>query len=196
MNKPYEEIIFGLNEDEILHSKGLITKDEVRAVTIHKLRLPQRGVFWDIGAASGSISIEAARLSPHLKVFAVEKDKDQIKILKDNIKRLRCSNVGIIEGDAVSMIPRLPNPDRVFIGGSGGKLHDIIKAASATGCPRIVINAITFDTLLKAQDFLKKEKMEIEITGVNILKSKRLKDKEYLSASNPIFIISGEKTDE
>ncbi|HCC68574.1 MAG TPA: cobalamin biosynthesis bifunctional protein CbiET, partial [Nitrospiraceae bacterium] len=185
--------IFGLKEDEIRHSKGMITKDEVRAVTIHKLRLPQRGVFWDIGAGSGSISIEAARMSPLLRVFAVEKDGEQIKILKKNIKALKCFNIDVIEGDATEVISGLPHPDVVFIGGSGGKLHSIIKATLEAGCFRIVINAVTFDTLTKAQRFLKKENMKVEITEVNISKSKGLKDKEYLSASNPIFIIVGEK---
>ncbi len=188
-----EDIIFGLRENEILHSKGLITKDEVRAVTIHKLRLPQRGVFWDIGAASGSISIEAARLSPRLKIFAIEKDMEQIKILKENIKNLRCFNIDVIKGDATTVIPQLPRPDRVFIGGSCGKLQSIIKAVSEAGCPRIVINAITFDTFIEAQRLLKKENLKVEITEVNISKSKGLRDKEYLSASNPIFIIVGEK---
>ncbi|MBI5026822.1 MAG: precorrin-6y C5,15-methyltransferase (decarboxylating) subunit CbiE [Nitrospirae bacterium] len=189
-------IRFGLTENEILHSRGLITKDEVRAVTIHKLRLPQRGVFWDIGAGSGSISIEAARISPQLKIFSVEKDEEQIKMLKENIKslipKLR-DNIDVIEGEAAAVIPGLPGPDRVFIGGSGGKLHSIIKATLEAGCSRIVINAVTFDTLTKAQSFLKKENMKVEITEVNISKGKGLKDKEYLSASNPIFIIVGEK---
>ena len=69
---------FGLKESEITHSRGLITKDEVRAVSLHALRLPAQGVLWDVGAGSGSISIEAARLSPGLEVFAIEKDSEQL----------------------------------------------------------------------------------------------------------------------
>ena len=81
---------FGLREEEMAHSGGLITKDEVRAVTLHALRLPEEGVLWDIGAGSGAVSIEAARLCPGLRVFAVEKDEGQLGLIRQNRASSAC----------------------------------------------------------------------------------------------------------
>ena len=143
-----DDVRFGLKENEIAHSRGLITKDEVRAVTIHKLSLPQRGVLWDIGAGSGSVSIEAARLYPELKIFAVEKDEEQIKNIKENRIKFDATNIEIIKGQAPDVLINLPVPDRVFIGGSGGNLNKIItiiKGKMQAGI--VVVNAATVETL-------------------------------------------------
>jgi len=186
-------VSFGLTESEIQHSKGLITKDEVRAIAIHKLKLPLKGVFWDIGAGSGSISIEAAKLCPGLKVFAVEKDKEQIDNIRENRMRFNALNIEVINGPAPDILKGLPGPDRVFIGGSGGMIDSIIDYISKTAAGIIVINATTIETLNRAVDCLKKTGFNADISQVSVSRTKSIGDSNYLSALNPVFIIKGER---
>ncbi len=186
-------VTFGLKENEISHSKGLITKDEVRAVTIHKLRLPQKGVFWDIGAGSGSVSIETARLYPELKVFAVEKDEEQINHIRENKKKFNAPNIEIIKGEAPDALINLPPADRAFIGGSSGRLEEIVDFIARMQTPIIVINATTIETLHEAVQNLENSGFEVEISEVSISRSKIVSDKKHMSALNPVFIITGEK---
>jgi precorrin-6Y C5,15-methyltransferase (decarboxylating) len=185
---------FGLNEKEIVHSGGLITKDEVRAVTIHKLRLPQTGVLWDIGSGSGSISIEAARLFPGLKVFAIEKNKEQLVNIRENRTRFEASNIDIIEGRAPDALKGLPSPDRVFIGGGSGQLEEIISLVAKTMSAGIaVINAVKIETLNSAIYELQRSGFAVDISQVSVSRIKAAGDGNYLSALNPVFIISGLK---
>lgn len=186
---------FGLKEGEISYSRGLITKDEVRAVTIHKLRLPQRGVLWDIGAGSGSVSIEAARLYPELKVFAVEKDEEQINHIRENKKRFNAPNIEIIKGEAPNVLNGLPLPERVFIGGSGGRLKEILNLISEVMQSGIVvINAAQIETLNDALKILKERNFETDATQLNISRMKAIGQGNCLSAINPVFVIRGIKT--
>ncbi len=186
--------VFGLKEDEIKHSKGLITKDEVRAVAIHKLRLLPKGVLWDIGAGSGSVSIEAARLCPGLKVFAVERNEKQLVHINDNKNKFEVANIEIVEGEAPTMLKELPAPDRVFIGGSGGNMEEIVKTAGGRmSSGIIVINATTIETLNEAMQSLEKEKFSVDVCEVLISRSKKIGQKRHLKALNPIFVVTGEK---
>ncbi len=194
VKKETSELLFGLKEGEIGHSKGLITKDEVRAATIHKLRLPRKGVFWDVGAGSGSVSIEAARLCPGLDVISIEKNVEQINYINENREKFGVSNLKPIEGPAPDGLDDLPPPDRVFIGGSGGKLDAIVKAAAGKMGPGIiVVNAATIETLNEAVQSLEQNGFEVNVSEVSISRSKMIKDKRHMSALNPIFIIAGEK---
>jgi len=192
--RPDPDPVFGLKENEIEHSRGLITKDEVRAVTIHKLRLPCKGVFWDIGAGSGSVSIEAARLCPGLRIYAVEKSDEQAENINVNINKFSASNIEMIKGGAPEILKSLPAPDRVFIGGSGGKLGDIVAAINnKMDSGIVVINAVTIETLNEAMRSLEDGGFRVDVSEVSISRSKPIGDKKQMSALNPIFIISGEK---
>lgn len=186
---------FGLKEDEIQHNRGLITKDEVRAVAIHKLRLPQKGIFWDIGAGSGSISVEVARLCPELKVFAIEKDEKQIENINENKKRFNVVNIEVIKGEAPDTLEGLPAPDRALIGGSGGRLSDIVSFIDKKIDSGIIaINATTIETLNKAMQCLENAGFRVEVCEVSISKSKVINQKKHMSALNPVFIVTGEKS--
>lgn len=113
-----EPIRWGLPETEFAHRDGMITKAEVRAVALGKLALPTDGVLWDIGAGSGSVAIECARLAPRLRVIAIERDTEQVIRIRENATAHR-TTVRIVEGTAPSALTDLPDPDRVFIGGGG-----------------------------------------------------------------------------
>ncbi|MBI5847583.1 MAG: precorrin-6y C5,15-methyltransferase (decarboxylating) subunit CbiE [Nitrospirae bacterium] len=185
---------FGLKENDIVHSRGLITKDEVRAVSIHKLRLPQKGVFWDIGAGSGSVSIEIARLYPELSIYSIEKDVEQIGNIRENVARFKVSNIEIISGQAPDVLRELPAPDRVFIGGSSGHMSDIADLLNKTMTKGvIVINATTIETLGEAMKTLATNGFESDVSEISVSRSKKAGSKQHMSALNPVFIVKGEK---
>lgn len=184
---------FGLKDEEILHSKGLITKDEVRAVSIHKLSLPQKGVFWDIGAGSGSVAIETARLFPQLKVVAIERDEKQIQYIRQNRIQFDAENIEIIKGEAPDVLNGLPMPDRVFIGGSGGRLDDLLQCIALLSTKIVVINAATIETLNKAIEKLKELNFAVDVTQILVSRLKAIGESNYFSALNPVFVIKGER---
>ncbi len=186
--------VFGLTEDEISHARGLITKDEVRAVSLHSLRLPRKGVLWDIGAGSGSVSIEAARLSPGLRIYAIERNDEQLANIEENKLRFNLSNIAITSGEAPQVLGDLPSPDRVFVGGSGGELSGIIRRIRER-MPRgiVVINAVTLETLNEALLLLENNGFEPEVSQVSVSRSRILKGQRHLSPLNPVFVIRGER---
>ncbi len=188
------EAIFGLREEELAHRDGMITKDEVRAVSIHKLRLPARGLLWDIGAGSGSVAIEAARIAPGLTVIAVERDEEQVARIRSNTMKLDVRNLQIVSGPAPEALADLPAPDRVFIGGSGGNLGDIVKLVKekmSTGI--MVINAVTLETLNDSLTSLERNGFSVEVSEVSVSRSKIVGGKRLMNALNPVFIVTGRK---
>ncbi len=188
------DIRFGLTENAILHSRGLITKDEVRAVTLHKLQLPEAGVFWDIGAGSGAVSLEAAGLFPGLSVFAVERDEEQVVNITANRERFRVPNITILHGPAPEALAELPAPDRVFIGGSGGSIGAIIEMiGNKMKSGVIVVNAATVETLNIAVEALKRAHYFVEVSQISVSRMKSIGDGHFFSAQNPVFVIKAEK---
>ena len=184
--------ILGIADEEFATAKKLITKQEVRAVTLAKLQLQDDLVMWDIGAGSGSVSIEAENLMPNGRIFALEKNPQYLVFLKENLKKFVARNIVLVEAFAPEGLDDLPDPDRVFIGGSGGMLEEIIEAADRRLKPegRIVLNAVTLDTLTKAVEFLEDHGYAVEVTCVNIAKTRDLTEYKMFDAHNPVYIIS------
>ncbi|MDD5758672.1 MAG: precorrin-6y C5,15-methyltransferase (decarboxylating) subunit CbiE [Desulfobulbaceae bacterium] len=185
----------GLQESEIQHSRGLITKDEVRAAILHRLRLPTTGVFWDIGAGSGSISCEAARLCPGLTVYAIERhDSEQANILA-NRKTFRLANLHLIPGLAPEALRNLPAPDRVFIGGSGGQLPTIVETVStrlnAHGI--IILSAVTESTRQMAPGLFHQHGLQVEIATISVSRETYPPLASRTITLNPITLITGSK---
>lgn len=184
--------VLGLLESEISHSRGLITKDEVRAATLHRLRLPQKGVLWDVGAGSGSVSIEAARLNPDLTIYAIERKVEELVNIKENIRRFGCYNVIPVAGLAMDVLEQLPTPDRIFIGGNGGQLTGIIEEAHRR-LPkdgRLVANGVIGKTITEAPKLMAECGFKVETSTVQITRTGQ--DGEVKSF-NPITIIVGGK---
>jgi precorrin-6Y C5,15-methyltransferase (decarboxylating) len=130
-------LAWGLPEDRFAHRDGMITKAEVRAVALGKLSLPPAGVLWDVGAGSGSVAVECARLAPGLDVVAVERDPDQAGRVARNATAHGVA-VRVVEGEAPAVLATLPDPDRVFVGGGG---IDVLDAALARLRPGGVVVA-------------------------------------------------------
>jgi precorrin-6Y C5,15-methyltransferase (decarboxylating) len=190
--------IIGIDDDEYHTAKKLITKQEIRAVTLAKLRLQNDLTLWDIGAGSGSVSIEAGNLMPNGKIFALEKNAQYISFLRDNLKKFAARNVMLVEAFAPEGLDDLPDPDRVFIGGSGGMLEDIIEAVDRRLKPEgvIVLNAVTLDTLTKAVEFLEDHGYTVEVVCVNVAKTRGLTEYKMFESHNPVYVITAGKGSE
>ncbi len=186
-----ERPTFGLTEDVIIHSRGLITKDEVRAASLHRLALPRKGVLWDIGGGSGSISMEAAAMLPSLSVYIVERKEEEFQNILANTRKFGLFNIVPIKGMASKHLTDLPAPDRVFIGGSGGELESIITGAAAKlkADGRIVVNAVTETTRLQAPEFLEMQGMRVESARIEVSRTGPDGPQRF----NPITIMVGRK---
>lgn len=183
---------FGLEDEKFQHQAGLITKMEVRAVVLAQLRLQAGLVLWDLGAGSGSVSIEASRIVPMSRVFAVEKDERRYRDILENVRRFRCFEVQAVHGRAGEVLDRLEDPDRVFIGGSGGDLETILEKAIPRLRPdgSIVLTAVTVETLEKARGLLKSAGFNVSFLQIMVNRSVGIGNSERLEALNPVFIIT------
>ncbi|TGJ98433.1 precorrin-6y C5,15-methyltransferase (decarboxylating) subunit CbiE [Leptospira langatensis] len=180
-------------EDEYakrLPKKGLITKKEVRILSLSALELRPDSVVWDIGAGSGAVSIEAAKIAREGRVHAIEIDPEGIEICEQNILSHKADNVSIIHGRAPEALEGLEEPDAVFIGGSKGSLNEIIHFSLARlktgGC--LVVNAITLDNVSEAYQIFRELGYLPEVTLVQISRGQKLADYLRYEALNPIHI--------
>jgi precorrin-6Y C5,15-methyltransferase (decarboxylating) len=185
----------GIPDDEFVSIKKLITKEEVRVITLAKLKLRHDMCLWDIGAGSGSLCIEADHLLPNGRIFAIERNEECRQFIKENLERFNARNVTLIEGDAPDCLEELPDPDRIFIGGSGGRLWDILDTADqrlASG-GRIVMNAITLDTLTAANEFFGNAGYQVEVVTVNIARTRPHSNYKMFEAYNPVYVLTAVK---
>ncbi len=195
-SKATNTLILGLEEDEICHSRGLITKNEVRAVSLHRLRLPHKGVLWDIGAGSGSVSIEASRMVPNLSIYAIERVEAEQKNILANISKFQSQNISAVNGEAPLALNDLPDPDRVFIGGSGGNLEEILKIVGKriNKGGVVVVNCVLQETAGLAPRILFENGFEVEISKVSVSRISYPESSE--KTFNPISVVSGVKVEQ
>ncbi len=186
---------FGIPDDEFVSIKKLITKEEVRVVTLAKLKLRHDMCLWDIGAGSGSICIEADHLLPDGRIFAIERNEECRQFIKENLQKFNTRNVALIEGDAPDCLDELPDPDCVFIGGSGGRLWDILDAVDPRLVVggRIVLNASTLDTLTSANEYFGNAGYQVEVVTVNIARTKPHSNYKLFEAYDPVYILTAVK---
>jgi precorrin-6Y C5,15-methyltransferase (decarboxylating) len=164
---------------------------EVRAVTLAKLQLRNDMTLWDIGAGSGSVSIEADHLLSNGRIFAMERNPQSLEFLKENLRRFNARNVTVVEGEAPSCLESLPDPERVFIGGSGGNLWEILSAVDARlpAEGRVVLNAMTLDTLTAANEFFDNAGYQVEVTTINIARTQPQTNYKKFEAYDPVSIV-------
>jgi precorrin-6Y C5,15-methyltransferase (decarboxylating) len=172
--------------------EGMITKAEVRAVTLARLQPLPTDVVWDIGAGSGAVSVEWGRLLTHGMVYAVERDAETFARLQTNVHCHRAYNVVPIHGEAPTCMAELPDPDGVFIGGSGGQLGAILSAALNRLRPggRVVANFILLEHVHEAQQLAKARGLAAELVWLSAARSKSLAGKTSLEPLTPITILS------
>ncbi|MEI6127664.1 MAG: precorrin-6y C5,15-methyltransferase (decarboxylating) subunit CbiE [Pseudomonadota bacterium] len=188
-----ESIPLGIHDSRFEHRKGLITKRDIRLIVLARLNLSSGQVLWDIGAGSGSVSIEAANLFPQMEIYAVEKDEKRYKELLQNIRRFKAFTVEPVFAQAPDVLKDLPAPQSVFIGGTGGELQAIATRVKDVLSPagHVVVNCVTMDTLNGLLALFKKWRWRYDITSVQISSLSSDMHPEILRAENPVFVVHG-----
>jgi precorrin-6Y C5,15-methyltransferase (decarboxylating) len=191
----------GIPEDEFHYRqprRGLITKTEVRVLSLAKLRIREESVVWDIGAGSGSVAIEAALIARKGSVWAIEKNAEDMENVTQNVEKFGVGNVTAMNARAPERLNEFPDPDAVFIGGSGGEMREILEIVWKRLRPggRVVVNAITLDNSYEAVSSMKELGFEVEATLAQISRSKPLLGMMSFEALNPIYIITGRRPGE
>jgi precorrin-6B C5,15-methyltransferase / cobalt-precorrin-6B C5,C15-methyltransferase len=188
-------LAFGLPETAYAHQRGQITKADVRALSLVRLRVRPGDVVWDVGAGSGSVSIEAAGLcAPSGVVYAIEYRPDQQACIAENIDRFGVVNVVRVPGEAPAALADLPDPDGVFVGGSGGRVESILETTLARLRPggRLVLNMATLEGVHAATTLLGGRGIPFDLVQVSIARATTVGvgAGTRLAPQNPVFIVS------
>lgn len=189
------QCVHGLDDNLFLRGKAPMTKQEIRAVSISKLQPRPDDIIYDIGAGTGSCSVELALQAPRGKLYAFEMKEDALELLRLNKERFHCENMQIVAGEASEKMAGFPVPDCVFIGGSSGNMTKMLDSLYARNpqC-RVVINVIALDTLCTVVEYYR-EKTDYLLDVVNIASAynKKLGRYNLMMAQNPIYIITAVK---
>ncbi|NCB64043.1 MAG: precorrin-6y C5,15-methyltransferase (decarboxylating) subunit CbiE [Clostridia bacterium] len=186
--------VSGIPDGDFLRGEAPMTKEEVRTVSLSKLRLMPHHVLWDVGAGTGSVSVEGALAVPAGRVFAVEKKPEALALLAENKVRFAVSNLTPVAGTAPEALADLPAPDRVFLGGTSGNLEEILRIVfSKNPAARVVVNAVTLETLAEtARVFELLGLKDVDMVQVAVTKTRDVGRYHMLNAQNPVWILSGE----
>lgn len=182
----------GIKDDEFIRGKVPMTKQEVRVLSLSKLRLEENSIVYDIGSGTGSVSIEMAMLSDSIQVYAIECNEEANVLLRENMEKFKVSNITNIESLAPTGIDSLPIASHSFIGGSKGHLKEILSCLyQKNSNMRIVINAITLESICEVKECMNLFPItDAEITQVQISKSKVVGAYHLMQANNPVYIFS------
>ena len=173
-------------------AKTPMTKEEVREVSICKLHLTENAVVYDIGSGTGSVAIEIAGVPGRVQVYAIERKLEAVELLRKNREHFHMDNIQIIEAPAPEGMEELPVPTHAFIGGSGGRLLDILQTLYRKNPHmRIVINAISMETIAELKEVLDTFPVEEEeILQMQVSRVKKLLSYHLPQAENPVWICS------
>lgn len=177
--------------------KGLITKHEVRAVSLARLQLRADSVVWDIGAGSGAVGLEAARLCRNGHVYAIEKNADDAAIVQRNRLAMGISNHTLLHGKAPEGLQAWADPDAVFVGGSGGELAELIALILKRLQPQgwLVMNFVTIENLGVAVATLKEQRATWDVLQLQASRSKPILHMHRMAAENPVWIVCAQRGD-
>lgn len=174
--------------------KGLITKKEVRVLSISAMKLQPNSTVWDIGTCTGSVAIEAGKIAREGQVFAIEKNEADLENCQKNLAKFRV-DATVVHGKAPDLLDEFPDPDAVFIGGTAGGMNSILDVCCSRlkNNGRIVLNAVTIENLSEALEAFKNRGFKTEITLAQISRSKPILNLTRFDALNPIYIIAAER---
>ncbi|MDD2959057.1 MAG: precorrin-6A reductase [Lachnospiraceae bacterium] len=185
-------VTHGIEDEAFERAKVPMTKAEIRSISLSKLQLTGNSVIYDVGAGTGSVSIEMALQSVDGMVYAVEKKPEAVELIRRNQKKFGVSNLQIIEGSAPEALQSLPVPTHAFIGGSSGNLREIMECLLEKNPDiRIVINTITLESAAEALKCLKELPVACQdIVSVSVAKAKCAGDYHLMMGQNPVYIFS------
>ena len=189
-------IPLGIPDEEFIRGKVPMTKQEVRILTIAKAQIKPDGIICDVGAGTGSLSIEAALQAPKGMVYAIEKNPEGVELICKNVDKFGVKNIKIIEAYAPAGFEQISRLDTAIIGGSGGNLDEIIEAIDRklTVGGRIVINCITIQTIAQCIAYMRKRTdYSYEAIQVQVSQLQQVGGYDLAKAHNPIYIVTCEK---
>lgn len=180
----------GLSDRLFTRDRVPMTKEEIRILSVCKLRLTQESVLYDIGSGTGSVSVECARLSEKIRVYAIDCNPAAIELTAGNAVKQGLCNIQTVHGDARDAIQKLPSPTHAFIGGSGGGLGEILKLLYRKNpAMRVVVNAVSLETIAELTALLPKLSLrEREIIQVQIARENSAGRYHLMKAENPVYI--------
>ena len=181
-----------VRDGEFIRGRVPMTKEEVRAVSIARLQLTEDAVVWDVGAGTGSVSVEAARSGNRIRVYAVEKNPEALELIRENRKKFRADGIRIVPGEAPGVLETLEAPTHVFIGGSSGNLQEILSCVlEKNENARIVVNAISLETVKEVMEAAESGTLKSpEITQLTVSRSRELGRYHMMTGQNPVYIVS------
>ena len=183
----------GLPDEAFERGDVPMTKQEVRAAVLAKLAVRPEDILWDVGAGTGSVSVELALAAPRGRVYAVECRPEGCALIKANREKFRTRNLVLVEGLAPAALSDLPAPDAVFIGGSKGNLAAIVDAAlDKNPDARICVSAIALETLSAAVAALTAKGRTVQVSQIAVSRAKAVGGLHLMMAQNPIYLITGE----
>ena len=185
----------GLPDDAFIRGAVPMTKQEVRAAALAKLAVTPTDTLWDVGAGTGSVSVELALAAPAGQVYAVECDPKACILIQKNREKFAVYNLTLIEGKAPEALDMLPAPDAVFIGGTKGNMDAVIDAVlHKNPVARLCVAAIALETLSAAVAALTAHGLAAEVTQIAVSRTKTAGSLHLLMANNPVFLIMGART--
>ena len=195
---PYGKSLFGNPDEVFLQSTpkhGLLTPAEVRAMAIAQMGLDTWNVVWDVGAGCGSVSVEVAQLVPGGRVFAIEQDAEDTQFIRENAERFGVSNVEVVHGTAPEAWTELPDPDAVFLEGSGREVVRIAELAFERIQPggRLVANLISIGALEELRQALTKHAAQVQVWMINVARGTDQLERLKFDAMTPTFLIAATK---
>ena len=182
----------GIPDELFIRGDVPMTKQEVRAVALAKLRLTATDTVWDVGAGTGSVSIEAALVARAGSVWAVERNAAGVRLIRENADAFGCGNVHAVPGVAPEALAKLPVPDAVFVGGSAGELPSIVEAALEKNSQvRLCVPCVTVETLTEACALLSGSRFNgFEACQVSAARAEAVGSHHLMKAQNPVFLVS------
>lgn len=194
-------VTHGIPDEAFIRGKVPMTKEEVRSISLSKLQLTRNSVIYDVGAGTGSVSVEMAMQAVEGQVYAIEKKPEAVELLYKNKEKFAADNLTIIEGLAPEACVDLSVPTHAFIGGSSGNMKEILELLlSKNPKIRVVINCIALESVGEAMNCLKELPLEqVDIAQVQVAKGKKAGSYHLMMGQNPVYVIScqgKEETDE
>ena len=184
----------GIADEEFIRQDVPMTKQEIRILSLVKAQIAPDAVVYDIGAGTGSLSIEAARLAPKGEVYAIERSSAGINLIRANAANFGVTNMQVIQAEAPDGLADLPEVDAILIGGSGSRLPEILETVTPklkqTG--RLVLNCITVQTLMQCIEFMRQHSdiYIYEAIQVQVTRLQQVGTYDMAKANNPIYIVT------
>ena len=189
---PFSGIRACVDDEEFSRGKAPMTKSEIRSLSVAKLQLPKDAVVYDVGAGTGSVTIELALAAVDGCIYAIERNQEACDLIEENKRKFGTPNIQVVHGLAPEAMEDLPAPTHAFIGGSAGNLKEIITCLLGKNpLIRLVINTVTLETMAEVSECLKALNLiEEETICVNVSRAKKLGAYHLMMGQNPIYIVT------